>query len=66
MICFDLDQSQEEVVERSMREVDAHRKGYVPRIQCPLWVKSRHVQCKTACPLYPQERTLGGAKQQNR
>ena len=22
--------------------------------ECPLWVKSRHVQCKTACPLYPQ------------
>jgi len=22
--------------------------------QCPLWVKSRHVQCKRACPLYPQ------------
>jgi len=21
---------------------------------CPLWVKSRHVQCNTACPLYPQ------------
>src|SRR5262249_49494131 len=25
--------------------------------QCPLWVKSRHVQCKTACPLWPQKRT---------
>src|SRR5262245_5731744 len=22
--------------------------------QCPLWVKSRHVQCKTVCPLYPE------------
>ena len=22
---------------------------------------SGHLQCKTACPLYPQERTLGGA-----
>ena len=22
--------------------------------QCPLWVKSRHVQCKSECPLYPQ------------
>src|SRR5262245_58413473 len=21
---------------------------------CPLWVKSRHVQCKTACPLTPE------------
>src|SRR5262245_14421627 len=20
---------------------------------CPLWVKSRHLQCKRACPLYP-------------
>ena len=26
-------------------------------IACPLWVKSRHVKCKTSCPLYPQERT---------
>ena len=24
---------------------------------CPLWVKSGHLQCKTACPLYPQKRT---------
>src|SRR5262245_17615207 len=23
---------------------------------CPLWVKSRHVQCKTACPLYSRKR----------
>jgi hypothetical protein len=23
--------------------------------------QSGHVQCKRACPLYPQERTLGGA-----
>src|SRR5262245_35821894 len=23
---------------------------------CPLWVKSRHVQCTKACPLYPQSR----------
>ena len=22
--------------------------------QCPLWVKSRHLQRKTACPLYPE------------
>jgi len=21
--------------------------------QCPLWVKSRRMQCKRACPLYP-------------
>src|SRR5262245_2765410 len=25
--------------------------------ECPLWVKSRHMQCKTACPLYPRKRT---------
>jgi len=25
--------------------------------ECPLWVKSRHMHCKKACPLYPQERT---------
>src|SRR5215475_818753 len=24
--------------------------------QSPLWVKSRHVQCKTVCPLYPRKR----------
>jgi len=23
---------------------------------CPLWVRSGHVRCKTACPLYPQKR----------
>jgi len=22
--------------------------------RCPFWVKSRHMQCKRACPLYPQ------------
>jgi hypothetical protein len=22
--------------------------------QCPLWVKSRHLQCKKACPLTPK------------
>src|SRR5215510_214301 len=21
---------------------------------CPLWVRSRHMQCKSACPLYPR------------
>src|SRR5262245_18126252 len=25
--------------------------------ECPLWVKSRHMQCKKACPLYPQKRS---------
>ena len=24
------------------------------RSRCPLWVKSRHLRCKTSCPLYPQ------------
>src|SRR5215471_11021624 len=27
------------------------------RRSCPLWVISRHVQRKRACPLYPQKRT---------
>src|SRR5262249_55293109 len=26
------------------------------REQCPLWVKSGHLQCKTSCPLYPRKR----------
>jgi len=26
--------------------------------RCPLWVRSGHLQCKTAYPLYPQERTF--------
>src|SRR5215472_14361302 len=26
--------------------------------RCPLWVKSRHSQYKTSCPLSPQKRTL--------
>ena len=40
-----------------MQEVHAPKKGYVPRIQCPLWVKSRHLRCKKACPFYPQKPT---------
>src|SRR5215831_842914 len=24
--------------------------------ECPLWVKSRHVQCNRPCPLYPRKR----------
>jgi len=31
------------------------------RMARPLWVKSRHMQCKTAYPLYSQERTFCGA-----
>jgi hypothetical protein len=26
--------------------------------QCPLWVKSRHLQCINPCPLYPRKRTF--------
>ena len=29
--------------------------------RCPLWVKSRHVQRKRSCPLYPRKRTFLGA-----
>ncbi|MGA6935300.1 MAG: hypothetical protein WB041_07930, partial [Pseudolabrys sp.] len=29
--------------------------------QCPLWVKSRNLQCKTSCLLYPTKRTFVGA-----
>src|SRR5262249_53248344 len=28
-----------------------------PAAPCPLWVKSRHMQCKKSCPLYPRKRT---------
>jgi hypothetical protein len=28
---------------------------------CPLWVKSRHLQRKSACPLCPRKRTLAGS-----
>src|SRR4029079_6097550 len=31
--------------------------------QCPLWVRSGHLQCDTACPLCPRKQTFGGAKQ---
>ena len=27
-------------------------------MECPLWVKSRHVQCRKACPLYPRKRSM--------
>ena len=30
------------------------RPSILKSVQCPLWVKSRHLQCKTSCPLYPQ------------
>ena len=30
---------------------------YADQGQCPLWVKSGHLQCKTSCPLYPRKRT---------
>ena len=28
-------------------------RGSRARLQSPLWVKSRHLQCKPSCPLYP-------------
>jgi hypothetical protein len=34
----------------------ANRRNAAP--ECPLWVKSRHVQCKTPCPLCPPKATL--------
>ena len=33
---------------------------------CLLWVISGHLQCKMACPLYPQKRTLVGAHARRR
>src|SRR5262245_45133498 len=30
--------------------------------ECPLWVISRHLQCKMACPLYPRKRTCAVQK----
>jgi hypothetical protein len=32
------------------------------RPRCPLWVKSRHLQCKKACPIYRRLRTLRGSE----
>ncbi|MGA6936620.1 MAG: hypothetical protein WB041_14730, partial [Pseudolabrys sp.] len=28
--------------------------------ECPLWVKSRHLQWNSACPLYPRKRSALG------
>ena len=28
-----------------------------PIWKCPLWVKSRHLQCTPSCLLYPRKRT---------
>src|SRR6478735_4236136 len=33
----------------------------VPVGECPLWVKSRHLQCKTPCPLYPPKADIRAA-----
>jgi len=33
------------------------RSNYALSVACPLWVKSRQMQCKTACPFYPQKQT---------
>ena len=37
------------------------RSNYALSVACPLWVKSRQMQCKTACPLYPQKTGMCGA-----
>jgi hypothetical protein len=29
-------------------------------VQCPLWVKGRHVRCKNLCPLYPNSDRKSG------
>ena len=31
--------------------------GFLVRSRCPHWVRSRHVQRKKSCPLYPRKRT---------
>jgi Uncharacterised protein family UPF0547 len=36
----------------------------VQRLTCPLWVKSGHLQCKSACPLYPRKQTLGADRRE--
>src|SRR5215831_17745231 len=28
-----------------------------PHVECPLWVKSRHLHCTSLCPRYPRKRT---------
>ena len=35
--------------------------GKNSKSRCPLWVKSRHVQRRRSCPLYPRKRTCRGA-----
>ena len=44
---------------RTMREALIYDKFGVANAyaRCPLWVKSRHLQRKKRCPLYPQKRT---------
>ena len=37
---------------------DCYKK--IGREECPLWVISGHTDKSAPCPLYPQERTLGG------
>jgi hypothetical protein len=40
----------------SIADPKAFRSGrnFSAWISCPLWAKSRHLQCKTACPLFPR------------
>src|SRR5215471_13616230 len=44
--------------EASIRDASNQRqrseRGRYHEASCPLWVKSRHVQCEKACPLSPQ------------
>ena len=35
----------------------ARNRHFALQSPCPLWVKSRHVQRKMSCPLYPRKRT---------
>src|SRR6516162_2986837 len=41
-----------------LHENSWRRTHFLRRGPCPLWVKSRHVQRKTACLLYPRKRTF--------
>ena len=42
----------------SLRLLSARSGHPCRRLDCPLWVISRHLQRKKTCPLYPRKRTL--------
>jgi hypothetical protein len=42
---------------RRNRKILKERAPISQQLQCPLWVKSRHVQCINPCPLYPRKPT---------